>query len=349
MLKTIGRTSMKVSSISNNGFTSININNNKKHVATSNEFCKVRNSHNLMTDTVSFKGKDGLIKPITNLKNSNKKPIKMFFTDIDGTIRKYDGKIPENARKGIHMLQNAGVSVIYATGRSSLELKPVMDDIGVKSDYLITQQGGAVLDKNGNILFEDKIKPETVKKIAQIGLKLTKQDPQLKMVFYIEGVPTSNSHDAKLPTNQSLDTSYMPLEDMVKMNVTKVLFLKKDSKSMNEMNATRDALRNELDVENELTVFNSGKWYCEVSNKTTSKGQAIKFLTQHIGINLDECAAIGDAENDLDMMKTVNNGNGVSIAMGNAQDCVFKEAEFKTQHINDDGYFIAIKQILENE
>lgn len=339
---------MKICSINNSGFTSNNINNKIYKNTTSNKCYQVRNLNKLMQDTISFKGREGLIKPITSLKASNKKPVKMFFTDIDGTIRKYDGKIPQTARKGIHMLQNAGVSVIYATGRSSLELKPVMEDIGVKSDYLITQQGGAVLDKDGNILFEDKIKPQTVKKIAQIGLKLTEQDPQLKMVFYIEGVPTSNSQDAKLPTNQNLDTSYMPIDEMVKKNVTKVLFLKKDSKSMDEMNPTRDALRNELDVENELTVFNSGTWYCEVSNKTTSKGQAIKFLTQHIGINLDECAAIGDAENDLDMMRTVNQGNGVSIAMGNAQDCVFKEAEFKTEHINNDGYFLAIKQILEN-
>ncbi len=327
-------------------FTSYNINNKIKKNTTSNQFYKVRNLNKLMQDTVSFKGREGIIKPITSLRISNKKPIKMFFTDIDGTIRKYDGTIPKSAVKGIHMLQKAGISVIYATGRSSLELKPVMDDIGVKSDYLITQQGGAVLDKEGNILFEDKIKPQTVKKIAQIGSRLTQKDPQLKMVFYIEGVPTSNSHDAKLPTNQKLDTAYMPLDEIVKKNITKVLFLKKDSKSMDEMNPTRDALRNELDVENELTVFNSGTWYCEVSNKTTSKGQAIKFLTQHIGINLDECASIGDAENDLDMMRTINQGNGVSIAMGNAQDCVFKEAEFKTEHINNDGYFLAIKQLL---
>lgn len=339
---------MKIYNIDNYSFTRKNINNkiNKKTIL--NMFYKSRNLNQVMQDTVSFKGKKELIKPITSLKISKKKPIKMFFTDIDGTIRKYDGKIPETARKGIHMLQNSGISVIYATGRSSLELKPVIEDIGVKSDYLITQQGGAVLDKDGNILFEDKIKPQTVKKIAQIGLKLTEQDPQLKMVFYIEGVPTSNSYDAKLPTNQNLDTAYMPINEIVEKSVTKVLFLKKNSKSMDEMNPTRDVLRKELDVENELTVFNSGTWYCEVSNKTTSKGQAIKFLTDYIGINLDECAAIGDAENDLDMMRTVNQGNGVSIAMGNAQDCVFKEAEFKTEHINNDGYFIAIKQILEN-
>ena len=337
---------MKIFGINNSGFTSNNINNKIKKNTQLIQFYKLRNLNKFMTDTVSFKGKEGLIKPISSLKSSNKKPLKMFFTDIDGTIRKYDGKIPESARKGIHMLQQSGISVIYATGRSSLELKPVMEDIGVKSDYLITQQGGAILDKNGNILYEDKIKPETVKKIAQIGFELTQKDPQLKMVFYIEGVPTSNSYDAKLPTNQNLDTAFMPLEEIVEKNVTKVLFLKKDSKSMDEMNPTRDELRQGLDVENELTVFNSGKWYCEVSNKTTSKGQAIKFLTQYIGLNLDECAAIGDAENDLDMMRTVNKGNGISIAMGNAQDCVFQEAEFKTQHINDDGYFIAIKNLL---
>ena len=336
---------MKIFGINNSGFTSNNINNKiKKNTNLSNGY-NIRSQTSPMTDTICFKGK-GLIKPITSLKSSNKKPIKMFFTDIDGTIRKYDGKIPETARKGIHMLQKSGVSVIYATGRSSIELKPVMEDIGVKSDYLITQQGGAILDKNGNILFEDKIKPETVKKIAQIGLELTQKDPQLKMVFYIKGMPTSNSKDAKLPTNQSLDTAYMPLDEMIEKSVTKILFLKKDSKSMDEMNSTRDDLRKGLDVENELTVFNSGTWYCEVSNKTTSKGQAIKFLTDYIGLNLDECAAIGDAENDLDMMRTVNKGNGVSIAMGNAQDCVFDEAEFKTEHINNDGYYLAIKNIL---
>lgn len=218
---------MKIYNIDNYSFTRKNINNkiNKKTIL--NMFYKSRNLNQVMQDTVSFKGKKELIKPITSLKISKKKPIKMFFTDIDGTIRKYDGKIPETARKGIHMLQNSGISVIYATGRSSLELKPVMEDIGVKSDYLITQQGGAVLDKDGNILFEDKIKPQTVKKIAQIGLKLTEQDPQLKMVFYIEGVPTSNSQDAKLPTNQNLDTAYMPINEIVEKSVTKVLFLKK--------------------------------------------------------------------------------------------------------------------------
>ena len=249
---------MKIYNIDNYSFTRKNINNkiNKKTIL--NMFYKSRNLNQVMQDTVSFKGKKELIKPITSLKISKKKPIKMFFTDIDGTIRKYDGKIPETARKGIHMLQNSGISVIYATGRSSFELKPVMEDIGVKSDYLITQQGGAVLDKDGNILFEDKINPQTVKKIAQIGLKLTEQDPQLKMVFYIEGVPTSNSQDAKLPTNQNLDTAYMPINEIVEKSVTKVLFLKKNSKSMDEMNPTRDVLRKELEVEKELTVNKTG-------------------------------------------------------------------------------------------
>ena len=50
-------------------------------------------------------------------------------------------------------------------------------------------------------------------------------------------------------------------------------------------------------------------------------------------INIEETMAIGDSDNDIDMLKLVN----VGVAMGNGNDDIKKIADYITTDINDDG------------
>lgn len=312
----------------------------------------------LQRDTINFSGKG------SNMLASDKKgygiseivkrfnnPIKMFFTDIDGTIRDYKGKIPLSAKGAIEKLRENKIPVILATGRSNQELKPVLNQLGFTPDYLITEQGACVLNKTGDILFQDTLNDKDTYKIIELAKEYKEEsDKEIELILYIDGKPVACKGGCDLPTNKGFVETIVvdSFDNLLKAGKkpTKALFLKKSSKNIEEMNGIKNYLRENL--EENLNVFNSGIWYCEVTNKTVSKGQAIRFLSKDLSIDLKNMSGIGDAENDLDMMRVLNKEGGLSVAMGNAQECLKTEAKFVTDDITKDGYAKAVELILEN-
>lgn len=70
----------------------------------------------------------------------------------------------------------------------------------------------------------------------------------------------------------------------------------------------------------------------------------MKIVLDYYNIPKENCVAIGDSSNDLDMLKF----SGISIAMGNATDYVKTKSDFITLPIEEDGVSYAIEHILKN-
>ena len=69
-----------------------------------------------------------------------------------------------------------------------------------------------------------------------------------------------------------------------------------------------------------------------------SKAKALADLAQDLGISAAEVMAIGDGNNDLEMLEFA----GLSIAMGNANDAVKERADFVTASNEESGVAQAI-------
>ena len=83
--------------------------------------------------------------------------IKAAFFDIDGTLFSHTmHKIPDSARKAVHLLRENGVKVFLATGRGIRTLKKVSWGDLVFDGY-ITLNGQICLDARENVLFEAPI------------------------------------------------------------------------------------------------------------------------------------------------------------------------------------------------
>ena len=83
--------------------------------------------------------------------------IKAAFFDIDGTLFSHTmHKIPDSARKAVHLLRENGVKVFLATGRGIRTLKKVSWGDLVFDGY-ITLNGQICLDAQENVLFEAPI------------------------------------------------------------------------------------------------------------------------------------------------------------------------------------------------
>ena len=80
----------------------------------------------------------------------------------------------------------------------------------------------------------------------------------------------------------------------------------------------------------------------EVGNICASKGLALKELALSLGIRKNQVIAIGDNENDLDML----NESGIPVAMGNATDNVKAIASLITYSNEEDGAAEAIEQVI---
>ena len=67
---------------------------------------------------------------------------KIVFLNIDGTIRDFDGIIPDSAIKAIHMARENGHKVCISTGRTYTRIDKEILDIGF--DGIISSSGGYV-------------------------------------------------------------------------------------------------------------------------------------------------------------------------------------------------------------
>ena len=90
------------------------------------------------------------------------------------------------------------------------------------------------------------------------------------------------------------------------------------------------------------TVTYSKRNYLEILPGGVNKAKAVAALSQFLGVDLSEVAAIGDGLNDLEMLSEA----GFAIAMGNATDRVKAAADLVVGSNDEAGVAHAVKEIL---
>ena len=83
----------------------------------------------------------------------------------------------------------------------------------------------------------------------------------------------------------------------------------------------------------------------EILPKGASKASALQALSQTLGYSKDQVMALGDANNDLEMLRFA----GYSVAMGNGNAAVKEIADFITLTNDEDGVAHTINKLIETE
>ncbi len=89
------------------------------------------------------------------------------------------------------------------------------------------------------------------------------------------------------------------------------------------------------------TVFSYHK-VLDILPSSVNKGEAIKYLCEHLNIETSNVLAIGDSNNDIEMLQTAN----YSVAMGGANDKVKAAAKYITYSNFENGVYEAISNIV---
>ena len=121
--------------------------------------------------------------------------------------------------------------------------------------------------------------------------------------------------------------------------IYKIVFMDKSEK----ITEVRRNIPKEIGEKYEVT--SSVPEYIEFVKKGIKKSEAIKFIMDKCKIEQEEVIAIGDGENDVEMLRFA----GLGVAMDNADNYVKENADYITTSNNDDGVGKVIEKFILNE
>jgi len=264
--------------------------------------------------------------------------IKLIALDLDGTLLNERGGLTQASRDAVAAARAAGVRVVLATGRPAPEAAWFAREAGC--DELAVCLGGAALvqARTGEILFRQDI-PEPSGRRAlelclgrEIELMIFAGDQILVDPFskasLLRTYPYAAFHDAAVVTEDPL--AYMAGRGLP---LTK---LHGDWAPGNYPLRELSALPGVA-----LTASNARDF--EVVAGGVDKGRALGLLAERYGLTLEDCAAVGDSDNDLAMLRAV----GAPIAMGNASQAVKEAAVWVAPSNREEGAAAAILRCLE--
>ena len=78
----------------------------------------------------------------------------------------------------------------------------------------------------------------------------------------------------------------------------------------------------------------------EINEKSANKGEALRFLCEHLGVDVSESMAFGDGSNDRSMIEAA----GIGVAMANADESLRDIADCITDTNDNDGVAKAIRR-----
>lgn len=264
---------------------------------------------------------------------------KLVVSDLDGTLLSGNhGASDENIR-AIEALKESGIEFSLATGRIYSSARTVMESINVNSP-IIACNGAVIYNVAEEKIIDDTpIDKETCKRIIKV---LKKAD----IYFHFYSLETVyGERDEKLIKQYKEWAEESKENNRVKIQVVdKIETVLADASVKvykfgfyNEDEITKGVFE-ELSKIPGLELYYSVGTLVDVMNINANKGNAMKTLAKYYGIPLEQVAALGDNENDIQMIR----GAGLGIAMGNGLDMVKAEADYITDKNTEDGFAKAI-------
>ena len=260
--------------------------------------------------------------------------IKMVVTDIDGTIYLPETGITDNVKNCLRNLCDNGIKVAIATGRTYSSAKTVADKIGIKCP-LICYQGGLVNSYEGEILdvkyLDGKIAREIISDFRKRNIHL---NVYVEDKLYVEN---DDKYIKDYIGDKGID--YFKVDSFDELDFSKLNKLLAIQYVTNFIDSLISELREKYP---EIYVVKSFDYFCEIANKEATKGNAVKFLCKKYGITTEEVMAIGDQNNDIEMIETA----GVGVAMGNGTGEIKEKSDYITDSVRNDGFVKAVDKFV---
>ena len=252
-----------------------------------------------------------------------------FFLDIDDTIL-WKGQVSPRVVSAMEEARKKGHFVFINTGRAPSFLDPPLPSLPV--DGFVCGCGAYIRMGKEEIFraeYPTKALTKWMRRLSGEG------DPG----FVVEGIHRifryRNSYWTPEPQWILSDSmvefdTYLSGDTVIKANICNDL--------------TDPSILPELERDFHV-IHHPTEHYTECCPKGCSKAKGMAKVMEKLGLPLSRSVAIGDSENDLDMIDAA----GIGIVMGQAREEIRRHADRVTASVEEDGAALAIEELIREE
>ncbi|MBI1352657.1 MAG: HAD-IIB family hydrolase [Actinomycetales bacterium] len=251
---------------------------------------------------------------------------RIIAVDLDGTLVPPSGDVPEGVAQAIERVQTHGAIVVAATGRSLSTTAYVARDAGMH-EFAVVSNGAMIVTVDP----ESVIEADTFD-AGELLAELTELFPDA--TFAVErddGVFLSTRHF--VDRGVSLDVREVPYAELTRDPVVRVIVRSED-----HLDRDLGALVAHLDMHSIAFGVTDVAWL-DLGIKGVTKATGLQKLCARLGVGADDVLAIGDAMNDIEMLRWA----GYSVAMPHARPDIKAIAD----HVTDGGPGVGVISVLD--
>lgn len=257
---------------------------------------------------------------------------KLIALDLDGTLKPFDGDISARSKEVIRSAMDAGIIVTLASGRPFPSMLPYVKELGISAPVIANQGCQIVLPDTSELVLDAAIPVEAVRPL--LGHL---QSRALDVIVDIhDDIYVRRSQFPEDFFCDFIGRSYYATYDLngiVREEATKVLILDDDGK--------QERLLVELQARfgDQIHFVRAHPMFIEAIPLGVTKATALERVAADLGIPQQQTIAIGDADNDIEMVAWA----GLGVAMGNASPRVKAVAGHVAPSVDEDGAAVAIE------
>ena len=271
--------------------------------------------------------------------------IQLAAADLDGTLLREDKTPSPFTLQTIERVLDSGVEVVLASGRSrGIIPRSLLDNPRIR--YLISCNGALIWDLRERRAVAEKLVPydDALAILRKAREYDCVREASVNGMMYVSAYDVETEIALIFPNlREKMHTlrSIVPdVEDFFVQQHTaaeKLLFFFRSSEA-------REPLRRWIEENFDLALTSSHPLALEVNAPGVSKGEALEIIAGMLGIPREAVFAVGDSENDGEMISFA----GTGVAMGNAEQAVLKLTDLVAPDNEHDGAARAmIRWVLE--
>ena len=245
--------------------------------------------------------------------------IRLIATDLDGTLLDPSGHFTKFTLDTLHECENRGIKVVMSSGRTFENVRLLAKQAGLTSPIISCNGGRIDASPFGPIIMEDVIPMPDAEIVFELlkasGLYIEcytrntiyRLHPELSPFL---ASPEDYSPTPSIPDEDGFEQRFIDdePEKMLAKGVPHAYKLAAFSRDPSRL----AKIRSELESMN-LSFSSAFPYNLEIMEKGHGKGRCIRFLSDWLGLNLDQIIAFGDNTNDKEMLMAA----GFGCAMGN--------------------------------
>ena len=262
---------------------------------------------------------------------------KIIFSDLDQTLL-VKNHIPHFNLDAINKAKEKGVKFVICTGRNydyMIHLLKELNTYNLENEYTICCSGSTIYENKNHKLIQFKgIEKDTLKLIFEYG-------KNIKDIFIIfDTLDGSYVYNEEMIEKEDFKHfKYTPIKSLDEINskIIRLIFSKKD---FNYLLKIQDEIKNNKIFEGKVSFFISSNRFLEFTTYGVNKGEALKWLSNYLNIDVSETIAIGDNYNDESMIKDA----GLGCCVKSAHDDIKKISKY----ICEKDYFEgSVKEVID--